>query len=250
MPLTRLNSAELAQKPNRWLVFQELSILGKRLTQKLIDAEHQIINIMKGETFTTEESKITISPAEVNHYQQLVEYLVKYDLIPDKIIYSWKLAQNENFSELLNLVRALGKEKISHNVQINIVVDHLSEVIGTESIDISKSNTLGIIKVINQEYPNLNCRLLDIDNEVTESNINCLLAEIVAPEIDLTVAYRNGHRWHQTYQPYPIEDKQSCLKQQGIYLIFGSLNQGLGLVFAEYLINNFQSQIILIEDWD
>ena len=71
---------------------------------------------------------------------------------------------------------------------------------------------------------------------------------MTAPESELTIAYRKGHRWLQIYQSYSIEDKQSRLKQQGIYLIFGHLGSGLGLVFAEYLVNNFQAQLILITD--
>ena len=248
LPLPRVNSAELAQNKNCWLVFQEPTELGERLTQKLINAEQQIIPVIKGETFTVEENKITISPTESNNYQQLIEYLLTEDLIPDNIVYLWELKPNDNFSKLLNLVRALDSKKLVQTIQINIVVNHLSEVIGVENIDINKSRILGITKVINQEYPNLNCRLIDIDNEVTESNINCLISEMTAPESELTIAYRKGHRWLQIYQSYSIEDKQSRLKQQGIYLIFGHLGSGLGLVFAEYLVNNFQAQLILITD--
>jgi acyl carrier protein len=74
-----------------------------------------------------------------------------------------------------------------------------------------------------------------------------LLQEIFALTSE-AVAYRNRHRWLQTYEPMliPTDSAPQILRQGGVYLIAGDLVEGLGLIFARYLAETFQAKLILI----
>ena len=300
LPLPPLNSAELAQKKYCWLVFQAKLGLGDRFTEKLTNAEHQVITVTEGSDFTINSDRdFTISAQQPDHYQQLVEHLFEQDLIPDKIIYSWESSvgafrpsgstvcssrgtlsavahggnprprqflqvgepaqrtvsqdraasppQLSHETPLQYIVQALGKQQLSNPIQINVIISNLYDIIGTEQIDLNQAFISGIAKVINQEYPQIRCRLIDSGIE-TEAPINSLLSEILTADPSSAIAYRNDRRWQQIYQPYPLENTNSRLQQEGIYLIFGSITQGLGLVFARYLVKKFQAKLILIGD--
>ncbi|MEM7579999.1 MAG: KR domain-containing protein, partial [Cyanobacteria bacterium P01_A01_bin.80] len=77
------------------------------------------------------------------------------------------------------------------------------------------------------------------------------------PISDSIVAYRNRHRWIQTFDSIPLPEINTnnlslnqtlnqTLKHNGTYLIAGDLIEGLGLVFAQYLAEKFQAKLILI----
>ena len=257
VPVPKINSAELARQ-YRWLIFPDELGLGYSLRQNLIDAGHQVITITQGEEFKViDEVTIAIAPTESNYYQQLVEYLRERDIIPEQIVYLWEVSRGErlapekniNFDYLVNLVRTLGKQQPDNLIQLNVIVSNLSDIVGTEDIDLERVSITGITKVINQEYPQINCRLIDTDILPTQSNINYLLSEILTSN-DISVAYRNNRRWQPIYQPHSLDSDRSALKQQGTYLIFGSVTEGLGLVFARYLSDRFQAQLVLIGEID
>ena len=88
-----------------------------------------------------------------------------------------------------------------------------------------------------------------------------LIAELTVPTPDSIVAYRNNHRWIQTFESLPLPEANTTnlpLKNNGVYLIAGDLIEGLGLVFAQYLAQKFQAKLILIarsgipekDDWE
>ncbi|MGD1919481.1 MAG: acyltransferase domain-containing protein [Pleurocapsa sp.] len=251
LSLPKLNSAELALKQYRWLIFQDGLGLGNSLQEKLVSSRHQVISIAQGNIFkVTDDNSITI---DGDNYEQLFEYLNTQDFIPQQVIYLWELSgekllsseQNYNYAGLLSLVRTLGIQKLSNSIQLNIIVNNIHDIIGTEDFDLDRVSIEGVTKVINQEYPQMNCRLIDADVTQTKLNTDCLLSEVLTSS-NLSIAYRGSRRWKQTYESHVVDGDQTRLKQQGVYLIFGSVIEGLGLVFAKYLIDKFQGKLILI----
>lgn len=254
VPLPKINSAELARQ-DRWLIFQDELGLGESLKEKLISLGHQVITVTQGEVFKViDRASYGIKP---DNHEQLLEYLNERDFIPEQIIYLWKISRGQrlspkkrsNFESLLNLVRTLDKQQLSNSIQLNVIFDDLHDIIGTENIDLEKVSIKGITKIINQEYPYINCRLIDTDILQTQSDINYLLSEI-SRKYRIHLAYRNNRRWQEIYQFRTLDSDRYRLKQQGKYLIFGSITQDLGLVFAKYLIEQFQAQLVLIGETD
>ncbi|MEL6929617.1 MAG: acyltransferase domain-containing protein, partial [Cyanobacteria bacterium J06600_6] len=240
LPLTKIDSAELARKQYRWLIFADEISLDDSLSEKLISSGHQVITVIPGTGFkVVNDNSIAI---ERGNYQQLFKYLSDRDFIPEQIIYSED--GKHNYTQLLDLVKVLDKQ-LSNPIQLNIIVNNLHDIVGTEDINLDLVSIEGIVKVIGQEYPQTNCRLIDTDVSQTQLNPDYLVSEILTAD-NLSIAYRANRRWQQIYQPLVLDSDRSRLKQQGVYLIFGSITQGLGLVFAEYLINKFQAKLILV----
>ena len=135
-----------------------------------------------------------------------------------------------------------------------MVTNELHDVVGIETINPDRTTILGLCKVIPQEYPQIRCRNIDVviptnNNQSLENTAQSLITELTTPTSDSIVAYRNRHRWIQTFESLPIPEvntKVLPLKNNGVYLIAGDLVEGLGLVFAQYIAQKFQAKLILI----
>jgi acyl carrier protein len=90
----------------------------------------------------------------------------------------------------------------------------------------------------------MNCRQIDINLSDQNSLKDQLFAEILTPTEDSIIAYRHQHRWHQIFKPISLT-KEVKLKENGVYLILGSLEEGLGKVWLEYLPKT--TKLILID---
>ncbi len=112
---------------------------------------------------------------------------------------------------------------------------------------------LGACKVIPQEYLNITCRAIDVDWPTANTKsqtalIASLLHELTAMSTDPVVAYRDGVRWIQGYQPIRLaltETQPERLRHQGVYLITGGLGN-VGMALAEYLAKAVQARLVLV----
>ncbi|MFN8578575.1 MAG: amino acid adenylation domain-containing protein [Candidatus Sericytochromatia bacterium] len=146
----------------------------------------------------------------------------------------------ENFDNIINLVKELNNYNKKFN--ITIVVNELHKITGSERINPHKSLIIGPSKVINQEYKNITCKIIDIDKDSSVKNIfNELNSH------DSLISYRNNYKWEQKFDKVKLdkEHKNNYLKEKGTYLITGGLG-GIGLSIAEFLSKDYQANLILI----
>ena len=174
--------------------------------------------------------------------------------------------QSLGFYSLLFLAQALEKQKITTSTQIMVVTNNMQDVVGNEKIYPEKSTVLGPCMVIPQEYPNITCRSIDVvipqsGTKRVDKLVNQLITEAKIPSNNPVIAYRSGNRWMQTFKAVYLDEtikEKTRLRQEGVYLITGDLVDGLGLIFAEYLVETIQSRLILIgnsgiperEEWE
>ncbi|MCP4697217.1 MAG: KR domain-containing protein [Gammaproteobacteria bacterium] len=205
--------------------------------------------------------------------------------MPQTIVHLWTVTQDEpqipvfeylekmqelGFHSLLFLTQALGKRNVTDEIRIEAVSNHVQAVSGEEVLHPEKATLLGPVKVIGREYPNLHCRSIDVvlpsavhlrqdtlspassldsrvrGNDGTEF-IEQLMAELSAPSADRIIAYRDGQRRVQSYEPIRLQkplEKPPGLRLKGVYLITGGLG-GIGLTLAEYLAETVQARLIL-----
>ncbi|MGH7998762.1 MAG: SDR family NAD(P)-dependent oxidoreductase, partial [Brasilonema sp.] len=205
----------------------------------------------------------------------LIAELQTLSQIPDAVAHLWSLIPNEltqspnqffeqcqtlGFYSLLFLTQSLSKQDITQLIDILVVTNDTYDVTGVERLNPEKVTILGMCKVIPQEYPNINCRSIDVvspSSTVQENQlINQLLLELTANPFDLAVAYRGHHRWIQTFEPFrwncthvsyePLSiAAKTRLREEGVYLITGGLG-GIGLELAEYLTQTVKAKLILM----
>ncbi|MEH2206138.1 MAG: condensation domain-containing protein [Nostoc sp.] len=271
-PLDFFQGKELViDKNTRWLVFIDEYGIGSEVAKRLEQQNH-VVTVRVADKFTKlNEHTYTINPQQRNDYDTLLQELQKESLIPNAIAHFWSITPNDTLSNnklkkqisedcqnlgfwsLLYLTQALGKQNISHSLNLNVVTNNLYNVIGDEKLCPEKATILGPCKIINKEYPNINSCLIDVvipvsNTSPTQKFIDYLITELTTQQTNNIVAYRGYRRWIQTFENIRLDEstaEKTKLRQGGVYLITGGLG-GIGLVLAEHLAKTVQAKLILI----
>jgi acyl transferase domain-containing protein/acyl carrier protein len=263
------------------LIFTGTEPLGKELKQELEKQGNPVIQVTEGTTFTPDGEKgYIINPSQDTDYETLMQELKNRQLIPANIIHLWSIQSQDQegvrpedvsrtmevgYYSLLSLARAIGKKEIQEQIQITIITHGLQDVIG-EAVTLPQQAILqGPVTVIPKEYPNIQCKMIDI--ELPEPGTpnpgktdHQLIKEAVTRTQENVIAYRNHIRWIREYEPITIPEtdiKLTGLKERGTYLITGGMG-GIGLVIAGYLARKVKARLILMsrtglpprEEWE
>ncbi|MDZ8261484.1 polyketide synthase [Nostoc sp. ChiQUE01b] len=269
--LTYTSSVEIKSAPEeKWLFFVDDLGVGEQLIDKLRNQGKSIIIVKQGDEFSKlSEGIYTIAPCRNEDYDKFLQELISLDKSPEKIVYLWSLTHLHNrpsvkyleYKSLLFLTQSLSKLKISNWLQLRVISNNIQEVNGNEELNPEKAAILSLCNVIPQEYPNISCQCIDIalTNSINlkERQENCeshiidkLLNELTSVSSDTVVAYRDRHRWVQTFEPVHAEsivEEKIPLRKQGVYFFPGGL-ETIEVVLAEYLTKTFQAKLIFIED--
>ncbi|MDJ0797465.1 MAG: SDR family oxidoreductase [Calothrix sp. MO_167.B12] len=250
------------------LVFIDECGLGEELAEKLAIQGSEVVRVSRGSEFRKHSDRFyTINPTQADDYHTLLQELKQQNKNPSSIIHLWSVTPNnhrelgiESFAasqdlglySLIFLVQALEKLNFINPLQLTVVSNNLQEVSADEVLSPEKATLLAACKVIGQEYPNINCRSIDIvltpcQKQKQEKLVTQLLGEITAQSADLTIAYRGKHRWVQTFEPVGLEKPQAGtlpLIEQGVYLIIGGLG-AIGLSLGLHLAKTVHAKLIL-----
>ena len=198
----------------------------------------------------------TINPGRREDYVALFSDLRESSRFPDVIGHFWGVDagdEERGFYSLLYLAQAVGETGVSTPVRLGVVTTGLHAVTGDESLQPSKATSLGPVRVISQEYPNIQCQAIDVvASEALDADgpgVAPLVDELNGVATDRVVAYRGGRRWVQRLDPVHLEPADSAqpsrLRDRGVYLVTGGLG-GVGLTLAEYLARTVAARLILI----
>ncbi|MEH2030413.1 MAG: SDR family oxidoreductase [Nostoc sp.] len=269
VPAVLLNQKELITQKSCTLVFLDECGLAEELVKRLqLDGQDVIIVKVGSKFIKLNERAYSLNPRQREDYDALLNELVAQDNIPKTIVHLWSVtsvgqiesglagvdqAQEKGFYSLLFLAQALGKQRITDELQIAVISNNIHLVTGEEVLCPEKATLLGAVKIIPQEYPNINCRSIDvvIPREVSwqkEKLVDHLLNELQIQSSDIVVAYRGFHRWVQTFEAVRLEEAKgetSRLRQGGVYLITGGLG-GIGLALASHLAKAVRAKLVLI----
>jgi acyl transferase domain-containing protein len=268
LPPRMLNRESSSDQNASWLIFVDDSGLGAEMEQYLRQHGQKVVSVRAGERFSRlSEVLFVINPQLRDNYDALIKELRAEGKTPNKIVHLWSVTANHRgqsglvvfeqsqqlgFYSLLFLAQALGEQRITGSLQIDVISNNMQEVHGEAIICPEKATVMGPCNVIPREYPNISCRNIDIDlsqsrKEQMGDLAEQLIEELNSKQTDLLVAYRGKHRWVQTFEPVRLESNAFAtrLKKNGVYLITGGLG-GLGFVFAEYLAQTVQARLVLI----
>jgi amino acid adenylation domain-containing protein len=270
-PLTTGNLKHISTlNPSCWLLFVDKCGIGNQLLEELKKSKQRVITVHQGIEFSSDtDTEFTIQPHHDSDYEALFCELSRNNNIPDKIVHLWGVtggnhddnaleptvvdaAQNLGFFSLLNIAWAMGKEELAKSIEITVVTDNMQEVNGEDGLWPGKATVLGLVRAIPNEFPNIKCRSIDLslskkgstrDNELARQLFNELTGECFEP----VVAYRNFHRWEQSFESIRLEkprEKNVHLRQEGVYLVTGGLG-GIGLLLAEHLAKTMRAKLVL-----
>ena len=258
-------------KSYNWLVFlHEQEPLGTLLLNRLEREGQNVIIVRGGPGYReTAGKEYTIDPRSKTHYDSLFDALHHSNNVPDNILHLWGVSEKERrdswkesveedqelgLYSLLYIAQAIGQVAISNKIKLTVVTNNMQEVTGDDGKSPVKATVLGAIKVISLEYPNIDCKSIDIDLFSLEPGsksqarvIDLLLAESMVESHDRVIALRGNYRWVQIFKPFPLETGENVgqrLREKGVYLITGGLG-GIGFTLAGDLATRLKARLIL-----
>ncbi|MDM9379461.1 SDR family NAD(P)-dependent oxidoreductase [Chlorogloeopsis sp. ULAP01] len=260
---------ELVSAKSCTLVFIDEYGLGIKLVKQLENPNQDIVTVNIGKGFTRlSDKQYTINPQNHHDYDELTQQLISNNKFIQKVVHLWNVtpiieqeleiielekAQVTGFYSLLFLAQALGRQETVKEVQLTVISNNIQSVTGTEVLCPEKSTLLGPVKVISQEYANINCRSIDVilphsGSWQEQKLVENLIAELTVTDSEKLIAYRGLNRWVQTFEPVHLDKNQIAkprLREKGVYVITGGLG-GIGFVLARYLARTVQAKLLLI----
>jgi NAD(P)-dependent dehydrogenase (short-subunit alcohol dehydrogenase family)/acyl carrier protein len=258
------------KRKKKWLFFMDTCSLGVELIKPLKQDGKDVTIVHAGHEFTRlSDSEYAINPRLQKDYNALWSDLKRLDKIPNCVVHLWNVtsryskepgteevdeAQYLGFYSLLFFAQTTGEHKLTEDIEIAVLSNHLQDVTGEEKLSPEKATLLGPVTVINQEYEHIRCVSIDIVlpekvSPYPKAIVKQLTEELTGKYSDRVIAYRGSHRWVKTFVPVRLDELErdkSILRQGGVYLITGGFG-GVGFLLAKYLAENVkQARLVLI----
>jgi len=203
----------LTPKPSQqgsWLIFADRSNIGQQLAVALKEGSETPILIEPGDGFKRLDADFfQIRPDSPEDMQQLLE-TVSASLPPCRgIVHLWSLditpteettvasleeAHTLGILSVLHLIQAL--ERVGSSPRL-VLVTKGAQAVGesVKSVSVAQSPLWGLGRVINNEFPNLQCTKVDISPVGSPTEIQSLFAELWSDEEEDEIALRGEARY-------------------------------------------------------
>ncbi|MGD1805493.1 type I polyketide synthase [Dapis sp. BLCC M126] len=236
-----------------WLLFAEDGAVASGLKEKLGDG---CVIVAPGNSYQQiDEKHYQINPTAPEEFKLLLNETKNIQ----GIVHLWSMATNSDRLEtaieygcasLLHLVQALAETKPQQMPNLWVVTQGAMSVVTGEAVQVQQSPVWGLGRVITQEHPEMQCRLLDLEASTKAEDVAGLLyQELLSPEEENQIAYRQGERrvarLVRRQQQISTEEKPEInIVAEGSYLITGGLG-ALGLQLAQWLVDKGAQHLVL-----
>ncbi|HEV2680917.1 MAG TPA: SDR family oxidoreductase, partial [Rhodanobacter sp.] len=241
-----------------WLVLFNDNPAAQELTAKLRSRVRRVVTVASSpdRAFALPcPDHYLIDPAEPEHLNRVIREMRQAGIVPNHIVHLGNLTDEQDFDalqtrgylSLLSLVQALGENRVTAPVQLDIVSNGLYAARPDDVVSATKGTLTGAIRTIPQEYQNITVRSIDMD-VVGAGVVERLLAEIASPAKDVAIAYRGDTRLVQSYAADPLDEvatDRDVLRQDGVYVITGGLGN-VGLTLAGMLTRRYAAKVALL----
>src|SRR5204863_574622 len=214
MPPKPLREGKLRNEKQRWMVFGGEGRLDSELIERLRREDQDVVTVSMGDGFRrTGVDAYEINPRSPDVYRALIKELAAQERLPQIVVSCWnvseanhsssnvalfKAAETAGYFSFLYLAQALDREAAGVEMLLLVLANNLHDVLDHEKAYPEKATLLGPCKVIQQEYPNLACRSIDIEAPADSTRraalIDQLLGEARTESTDVVVAYRGKQR--------------------------------------------------------
>jgi acyl transferase domain-containing protein/acyl carrier protein len=222
--------------------------------------EQELVIVRKGTAFREYTPFLyEIDPGSAEDYKMLGAGLSAAGLSPACVLHAWAVTGSAGdelpgeygdtlFFSLLQIVKQFSLGGSSAGKRLLLLADGLHRVLDTGAVAAVKSLPLGLLKVISQEFPDIEATHLDIAlEEAGPVLIDNIYREIHAAQKGRIICLRHGKRWEQVFDQLPTSPDLAHvpLKAQGVYLITGGLG-ALGFHLSLCLLKHLQAKVILL----
>lgn len=249
-----------------WMLFALRDSFCAALVRELRALHAHVTVVYAGERFEQiTDCEYIVNPQRVDDFKRLLAQIREISSFPEKIIHLWSSAEevfsqdmldltmNTGFYALVNLAKALGELQTRENISIICVTSGIEQVTGLENLCPGKATIYGFTKICPIEYPQIACKVVDLDPaetrlEAGDEHTRNLLAECLLPASEVVVAYRAGYRWTKAVRASRLEISpllKQRLRERGVYLITGGLG-GIGFALATSLAGELAPTLVLV----
>ncbi|MEW9698043.1 SDR family oxidoreductase [Paenibacillus sp. SI8] len=238
------------------VIFKDVHSVAERIISECKGLENRI-EVSLGTEFCKVDERSYRTDTSEHGLFRLIEAIGVDDI--GKILYLFPITGNrlldtDPFKEQLdnglngmfNLCRALAKSKHKNRIDMLVVTDHAHAITNDEDqIHAHHAALLGLIKVIAQEFPTINCRCLDLDEQ---TSLQAVDLELSSSSPAFRTAYRKNERYIEQFQRVNmnVQNPQGgVLKEAGVYVLTGGTG-GIGLTMAEHLVSHSPMKICLL----
>ena len=146
------------------------------------------------------------------------------------------MIQEESVLSLFRLAKAIYESKRKDDLSVF--------VLGNKDEYPESTTAYGIARVINKEYLNVFCKVIDLDSR---TNLACIVSEMYLDMQENIVYYKNSQRYIEELKEVELTDNYNkiVMQQNGAYLIPGG-NGGIGLEMSKYLVQKGAKNVILL----
>ncbi|NEO53118.1 MAG: SDR family NAD(P)-dependent oxidoreductase [Okeania sp. SIO3B5] len=235
-----------------WLLFAEDGAVASGLKEKLGDG---CVIVSPGNSYQQIDGKhYQINPTNPEEFKRLLNETKDIQ----EIVHLWSVETNSDRLEtaieygcasLLHLVQAVVETKPEQMPHLWVVTQGAMGVVTDETVQVQQTPVWGLGRVIAQEHPEMECRLLDLETGTKAKDIVKLLSqELMSPEEENQIAYRQGERQVarlvRRQQIITEEKPEINIVAEGSYLITGGLGS-LGLQVAQWLVDKGAQHLVL-----
>ncbi|MCX7922793.1 MAG: SDR family NAD(P)-dependent oxidoreductase [Clostridia bacterium] len=252
------------------LILKDEKGVGESIAVKYREKGRTVIEVLPGAAFEkNSETSYTVGDSEEDYLKLLEDikarglcHIFHLFTIKNKVeiesMEELAQSQKKGVYSLFYTIRSIVKSRIRGEVKVTLISENVNEVTKEEAYLYPYSAALfGLGKVVDQEYPQIMCRCIDIDAATTADQI---LNELRAKDYTHQVAYRNGKRYIEhlgimNIKEQPIQEAE--IKSEGVYVITGGTG-GIGVEMAKYIAQKNTTNIALInrsrmparEEWE
>ncbi|MBD2523535.1 type I polyketide synthase [Nostoc sp. FACHB-133] len=259
-PKAREQNHQLAQSQElgSWLIFADKQGTAVKLAKLLQERGDRTILVSPGAEYQADAEHYYINPSEPQDFQRLIQASLGNNQPPCRgVVYLWGLehesivdfqdTQVTSCGNVLHLVQALAKSTWSKSPRLWLVTRGTQPVEPmSDALAITQAALWGLGRVIPLEHPELSCVRLDLNPVGNGNEVEELLAELLFPDQEDEVAFRQGvrkvSRLVRRQAQTPVN--QLPIGEDGTYLITGGLG-ALGLQVAQWMVAQGAKNLVL-----
>ena len=249
-----------SNKTGTWLIMSDRTGIGQAMAEWLQQQGQAYVLAYADRSYgKVSEGVWQLNPSEPEQFDRLLAEVA--DLSLSKVVHLWSLdippteelnifslekAQLHGCGSTLYLVQALAKYQGASLPKLWLVTRGAMAV-GTESPALAQSSLWGLGKVVTDEHPEFWGGLLDLDPQVSNTDVISMVTEIGDAEGEDNLAFRDGKRYVRRLVRQQELSKFSglSLQENGTYLVTGGLG-ALGLKVAQRLVELGAKSLILL----
>jgi acyl transferase domain-containing protein/acyl carrier protein len=255
VPAPKLNAG-------RWLLLGEGGGLGAPLREALEGAGHTVVHAVAGISNAAAGVGVVLRDSEVAGVQELLATAFS-GAAPTAIVHLRSL-EGEREAVSLEAALARGCDSVLHTIQAVAamtwrdiprlwLLTRGAQPVGSAAVDPAQAPLLGLGRTISSEQADLRCARGDLDPSRPKDEVQSLLAELLADDLEDEVAFRNGERRVARLArslpdagPFArVEPAGVKVHRDGSYVVTGGLG-GLGLSVAGWLAEQGAGHLVLL----